>query len=106
MPRRRSLTPDRHNASVAEKAYWLPAAHVSPVPEGAGFRHRGPSPEGAQRAGQPVTVNPPRGGQGGSRRQLAGEPLDGAGMRARALRKRGVAEALFKPSCYQVKFPV
>jgi len=40
----------------------------SPVPEGAGFRHRGPSPEGTQRAGQTVTVNPPRGGRGGSRR--------------------------------------
>jgi Zn-finger nucleic acid-binding protein len=61
----------------------------SPVPEGAGVRHRGPHPEGAQRAGQPVTMSPPRGGRGGSRRQPAGPagaPSKGAGMRARALR--------------------
>jgi len=43
---------------VAEEAPWLPAAHVSPVPEGAGVRHRGLSPEGAQRAGQTVTDEP------------------------------------------------
>ena len=43
---------------MVEETPWPPTAHVSPVPEGAGVRHRGPSPEGAQRAGQTVTDEP------------------------------------------------
>jgi len=56
---------------------------VSPVPEGAGVRHRGPSPEGAQRAGRIVTGEP------AARRARRLPPLTGG----RAPRRGGDAGA-------------
>ena len=56
----------------------------SPVPEGAGVRHRGPSPEGAQRAGRAVTDEPAARRARRLPPPTGGSAPEGAGMRARA----------------------